>query len=471
MATSGAILAACKPQIVEVTKVVEKVVKETVMVEGTPQVVEKVVKETVVQKQVVKETVVVVKDKIHIAWYDWNAGVTDKEIADRTVADFMAENPDIEVELQGAPGGNYYDKLQTVLAAGIAPDVINYQSWLWQPYAKRGVVREITELRERDQWNVPYELAWEDLWAPQLYFRGKLYGQPYNTAPMVMFYLKDPFDEQGIPYPTADWTEQEFRELAEKLTFEKDGVKIYGYYANTSYDRNVCWMRLNGEQEWDSVEEPKTATWLKPTIVEALQWQLYDTVNVLKCSPTPADMQGGANSIQTGNVAMKMEGAWHLPLMQGPKASKEGGVRFDVVTLPKGKSGNPTHMGFAHIQTMNAVTDQVEAAWKLFKFTGDAKCQQHMAEGGRQPNTPEFIEKFWVKLAKEQFGFENTQAFIDAMDTGVIQCTGMSTTPIQLEVFNPFRDALVAGDATAAELLPGVNKALQTMCDEYWAED
>ena len=46
-------LAACQPQVVE--KVVEKVVKETVVVDGKPQVVEKVVTE------VVKQTVVVEK--------------------------------------------------------------------------------------------------------------------------------------------------------------------------------------------------------------------------------------------------------------------------------------------------------------------------------------------------------------------------------------------------------------------------
>ena len=451
--TSAAILAACQP------KVVEKVVKETVIVEGTPKVVEKVV----------KETVVVVEEKVHISWYDWG-DINDKEISDRTIVDFQEEYPHIEVELQGGTGGNYYEKLQTVLAAGIAPDVINYQSWRWQPFAKRGVVREIGELRERDNWNTPYALRWEDLWEPQLYFRGKLYGQPYNTAPMVMFYAKQPFDELGIPYPTADWTLDDFKELTEKLTTERNGVKFYGYQTNASYERLACWMRMNGEKEWDTENEPRKATWLEPTVVEALQWQLYDTVNVLQCSPTSAELQGGANQIQTGMVGMKMEGAWFLPQMQGDKAKREGGTPFDVVTMPKGSVGS-RHMGFAHIMTMNVQQDHLEAAWTLFKFTGDAKCQKHVAEGGRQPNTPEHIEKFWLKTAQDTFNFQNAQAFVDAMDTGVVHVTGLYDITIYNEVFNPFRDALIAGDATAAELLPQVNKDLQAMCDEYWAED
>ena len=50
LAGSAAVLAACQPKVVEVTKIVEKevekVVKETVIVAGTPKVVEKVVKKS-----------------------------------------------------------------------------------------------------------------------------------------------------------------------------------------------------------------------------------------------------------------------------------------------------------------------------------------------------------------------------------------------------------------------------------------
>ena len=61
VAGAGAVLAACTPTVVEkggekeVTKIVKEVVKETVMVAGTPKVVEKEV------TKVVKETVVVEK--------------------------------------------------------------------------------------------------------------------------------------------------------------------------------------------------------------------------------------------------------------------------------------------------------------------------------------------------------------------------------------------------------------------------
>ena len=62
LATVGTVLAACAPKVVEVTKLVEKVVRETVMVAGTPQVDEKLVKVTVVvEKEVEKEVTKIVE--------------------------------------------------------------------------------------------------------------------------------------------------------------------------------------------------------------------------------------------------------------------------------------------------------------------------------------------------------------------------------------------------------------------------
>ena len=58
LTTVGAALAACQP------KVVEKIVKETVIVEGQEKVVEKVVKETVVVKEEVQKEVTKVVEKV-----------------------------------------------------------------------------------------------------------------------------------------------------------------------------------------------------------------------------------------------------------------------------------------------------------------------------------------------------------------------------------------------------------------------
>jgi ABC-type glycerol-3-phosphate transport system substrate-binding protein len=129
-------------------------------------------------------------------------------------------------------------------------------------------------------------------------------------------------------------------------------------------------------------------------------------------------------------------------------------------------------MGFAHIQTINAATEHLDQAWELLKFINEEKAQRLWSEmTGRQPNNPDFIERFWVPMAQEQFNFENAQALVDAMDTGIVHVMGLNDLEIYDHIFNPFRDKVVAGEATVHELIDGVNDQLQAMIDEYWAED
>ena len=404
-----------------------------------------------------------------IAWFEWG-DINDKAIADATIADFQEENPEIRVRLEQPPS-SYYDKMQAAIAAGTAPDVLNFQTWLFQSFAAKGVLQPLDEYRNRDSYNTPFPEKWQGVYTPQTQFRGKLYGIPWNMNAMVMFYAKEPFNRLGLEYPTDDWTYDEFVELTQKLTQEVGGVQYYGYQTNTSYERLACWMRLNGDKEWDQEIEPREARWDQPYIMDMINFQLYSVLNEIKVSPTPAMMQGGTNQLQSGNVAMKMEGPWFFPQMVGEKAKREGGTPFDVVQLPLAPKGTRAHMVFGHVLTINGASKEKDAAWEFLKFAGGEGGQKYVAQGGRQPVTPEFQEKYWVPDVEEKYGIKNTQAFIKSFETGILHLAGeIDDRYITNEVFGPARDKMVAGEATAYEVIPEMNKAIQEILDKYWAE-
>ena len=165
---------------------------------------------------------------------------------------------------------------------------------------------------------------------------------------------------------------------------------------------------------------------------------------------------------------MKMEGPWFMPQMMGPKAKREGGTPFDVVLLPKGEGGRRAHMVFGHVLTLNKASKAKDAAWEFMKFAGSEGGQKHVARGGRQPVTPEFNEKFWAPLAKEQFKLENTAAFIE---TGILHLAGeVDDRFIYNEVLKEAFDKLIAGHAQAKDIIPEVNRKLQKILDDYWAK-
>ena len=65
------------------------------------------------------------------------------------------------------------------------------------------------------------------LWT-QLLRNGSTYLIPMQVGTMLMFYAKKPFDDAGMPYPTDDWTFEEFMEMAQKLTNTSGEQKMFG---------------------------------------------------------------------------------------------------------------------------------------------------------------------------------------------------------------------------------------------------
>ena len=416
----------------------------------------------------------VAMEPVEISWYEWG-DILDKETADRSIADFQDENSNITVRLEQAPG-QYYDKLQAALAGGTAADIINNQTWLWQSFSAKGVYQPLDELQARDEYNTPFPAAWDSVYEPQTRFHGELFGIPWNMNAMVIFYSKRPFDRKGLEYPTDDWTYEDFVQLSIDLTGEVDGQQQYGYQTNVSYERLACWMRLNGDKEWDQEIEPREAKWDTQGIMEFMNFQLYACINEFGVSPTPAMMEGGNNQIDSGNVAMKMEGPWYFPKMAcrewscTEEAMAENYVPFGVVQLPKASSGTRAHMVFGHVLLMNSRTEHSDETWEFLKFAGGEGAQKYVARSGRQPVTPDFNERLWKPSTIEKWGLENPQPLIDAFESGILHLAGeVDSRFITAEAYAPARDRMVAGDADAFEVVPELNAKIQGLLDDYWS--
>ncbi len=61
---------------------------------------------------------------------------------------FEAAHPDITIEVQHAPWGSYFDRIQTQMAGGTAPDVMFLNNI--PSYASRGVLLPLDEMIARD---------------------------------------------------------------------------------------------------------------------------------------------------------------------------------------------------------------------------------------------------------------------------------------------------------------------------------
>jgi len=369
------------------------------------------------------------------------------------------------------PGNNFYPKLQTMIAGGTPPHISGFQGWEWQTYADKGLLQPIDDYVARDKFTAPFPSGIGG--AEQSTKRkGKLYLVPMQIATMLMFYAKKPFDEAGIPYPTNDWTFEQFLDIAKKLTKTSGTVKMFGYQANGSWFRDISWILLTGKREFDSVEDPKRALFSTPEVAQMVQIVASDVYNTLKVSPTAADTASGANVIETGNCAMKYEGAWYFPKLNTPELREQKKqVEFDVVLMPKGADAKRTHRAWLEGLAIPK-TKLADDAWDFVHFAASEEADKIYSQvSGRLPNTMELVEKWWIPMIQERFQVKNGKAFIDAFKVSQIDViSGVPRSKMWSQVVKPVGwDPLMAGTARASEVLPKVDAELQKLLDEYWA--
>ncbi|MCL2812940.1 MAG: sugar ABC transporter substrate-binding protein, partial [Clostridia bacterium] len=136
---------------------------------------------------------------------------------------------------------------------------------------------------------------------------------PNIPTTRAFYYNKDLFDAAGVPYPTDDWTWDDFVEIAIKLT-DKDQNQ-FGFV--TEYDNPYTVQQFVWTNGGDFIGEDGVTVdgyVNSPATVEAVQWYA-DLVSKHKVSPTPSSSttMGGATEIfKTGKAAMIESGMWQL---------------------------------------------------------------------------------------------------------------------------------------------------------------
>lgn len=148
----------------------------------------------------------------------------------RQIARFEREHPHVKVNLQVDPGGRG-DKIRLAFAGGVAPDVFH-----GSPNSEFIRWAELGFLEPIDPYLTPETRA--DIYPATLKalaYGDKHYGWPLYNHALCLVVNRDLFRERGVtdrlPGPDGDWSMSEFRDLAEQLTFDRDGdgrTDVYG---------------------------------------------------------------------------------------------------------------------------------------------------------------------------------------------------------------------------------------------------
>ena len=148
---------------------------------------------------------------------------------------FNATHPKIHVTVQNYGNADYaLQKVLTAIRGGSYPDIVYlYGSWAAN-MARTPKAVDVAPLIKDDP-----SINWNDFWPAErqaVTVGDKIVGVPALVDNLALVYNKKLFDQAGIPHPTADWTWDDLRAAAKKLT--DPGAKQFGwaYVADGSED-------------------------------------------------------------------------------------------------------------------------------------------------------------------------------------------------------------------------------------------
>ena len=257
-------------------------------------------------------------------------------------------------------GRGYTAKILSLAVGNVLPDIFFVPAGSELDFAQRDILLDLTPYVEKDKGyfsQIPSYLI------DFMRYKDGIYGMPGNLGTHCLYYNKKLFDEEGISYPDENWTWDDFKEAAIKLTKRDSRGVAYQFgtvlpdWVTLSYSfGGEIWNKDRTKSVFNSQENIKAFTFYQ------------DLYRKYKVAPSPFKAKDEGGDIQgflAGRVAM-FEGITHE--RQTLRFANKERVEWSLVPIPevKGITKGPL-MRYLRIG-VSAKTKHPDAAVELLKF-------------------------------------------------------------------------------------------------------
>jgi len=456
-AATGTLLAACAPQIVKETVVVEREKEVTKVVEKEKEVTKVVEKEkevTKVVEKVVEKAVTATPGPAQPITLRFPHAMGDEgQPVFQKIADgFKAKHPNVTVKVEPTFDWDA-QKYLVQAAAGTAPDIMWADEHYIYEFAPKGILLDEGPLMDAAQFKKD---AYDDIfWFYQ--FQGKQYGLPLWFGCYCIYYNKNILKAAGVPFPTPDWTYDDMLTILRKVTKTDKKPEIWGIRAQTHWNRwgSLVWA-FGGD--FFNADGTKFVLCDKPNYA-GLQFYV-DLITKHKVAPPPevdSALAGGGDPFATGAVAMAPGAAYALSAYRNIKE-----FEWDVVLNPKGPKGSFSVITTDSLSIYRGAKAP-EAAW--------AFIQECLTEDAAKLYCQEFKGPIPALKAGQKYFLlpgqppEHQQYLVDAVKSARPPMQSPYSAPVTL----PFQKALAAafsGSKTLDQVMNETCPALATGLQE-----
>jgi multiple sugar transport system substrate-binding protein len=299
-------------------------------------------------------------EKVVVEFVRWSNGPTlDAEEEDK-VKRFNDAHPNIEVKMTLLPWDETFKKIELSLATDKPVDIFYWDTPAYGWYSK-GLIKNLQPYFNKDLNMSEFDA---NLFEPLKFDGSNMYVAPENLQTMVLYYNKTLFENAGVGVPNENWTWDNVREAAQKLTVtEGDKTTQFGLSLGVM-DTWWGWQSLiysAGGKIVDKINEPNEILLDTPEATEALQF-LQNLIYVDGVAPDAIKRDALGGDFFTGKIAMYVGGDWDLSTVRGITD-----FEWDIAPLPlwKGKRATPYFVG-GYVITENS--PHADEAWQFIKW-------------------------------------------------------------------------------------------------------
>lgn len=382
--------------------------------------------------------------------YGWEKGSADAMKKD---AIEYKKKTGVTINIIPVASDSYSTKVQATLAGGNNPDVSIIDAGMMSTQlAAKGKLLDLSKYGVDKYKSDFYSSVWDTL-----AYKGKTYGLRITANNLALFYNKKLFDAAKLAYPTNDWTWDDLRTAAKKLTDAKKGVfgldlPIY----NSDGGYTWTWLPFLWQAGGTMLNEDRTkATFNSPEGVKALEfWK--DMVQADKSCPLQA-APSGVNRFTSGLTAMTIDGPWNLETFLADPKFKDS---FGVAYLPKDKTQATVVGGEGFVAYSNTKYPQQAYDYIVHVTMSDFK-ETFWNNWYTIPPQPKYADFYknnaelgkYIQVFSDQMAIAKTRQFTPTWPQ-IVNTMGLG---LQDYMFGKTSDAQQALDNTAKE----VDKILQ----------
>jgi len=287
------------------------------------------------------------KGPVELRYTVWTGNEAHLKLLNGIAEAYKAKNPNVTVKFDTIPFGEYVQKLTLQLAGSNPPDA----GWIAEASAPTFV--ESGALLDISKAVASYDYA--DFAKPtlRLWEKGSaVYGVPFSTSPMLIFYNKTLFAKAGVKNPeelraAGDWTWESFARISKEIK-DKTGVYAYQTMDGTGFTERgwhtlVPVMRAYGADAWNDKNECLLDTPAAVSAAKLLHRMLFTDRSIVPPGDQ-SDFFAGAAAMTMNQISRvsKLQGAafeWGLaPLPKGPAKEAQVIGQAAMVAFRAGKN-------------------------------------------------------------------------------------------------------------------------------------